>query len=120
MELKKRHKHIASLRGSRTSSLFAPSASSKHTPLQTLRPNPQPSPRPAHELAASKPQNHSTPRIARKDLRLATENCAPNEAFETFNRQEGNRHTLTEKFSREQLKHLHIHTQNEEEEGDSD
>jgi hypothetical protein len=120
MELKKRNKRIASLRGSRTNSLYVPSASSR----TNARPNPPPQnppPPSPHELAASKTQNHSTPKIIRKDVRgegrLATENYAPKEGFETFNRQEGNRFTLTEKFSR-QLGEV-PHTQNEEQ-GDSD
>lgn len=122
MELKKRNRRMASLRGSRASSLYAPSATSR----SHARPNPppqRPPPPPPLELAASKTQNHSTPKIMRKEGRgegrLATENYAPKEAFETFNRQQGNRFTLTEKMSREVGEPQQAHTQNEEE-GDSE
>ena len=53
----------------------------------------------------------------REEGRLATEHCEPKEGFETFNRQEASRLTLTEKISRELGGPPH--TQNEEE-GDSD
>jgi hypothetical protein len=95
MELKKRNKRVASLQGSRARSIYAPSAAS--APPPPLHPQLHP---PLH-LANSKSHNRSTPKIVRKEMRLATEQCPANgEPFESFNKKEqGNRFTMTEKYT---------------------
>lgn len=70
MELKKRSKRTASLRGSRTSSLYVPSTPnpSMIRPRTHIQPTPPQSPHPKHplELEGSRTPIHATPKINRK------------------------------------------------------
>lgn len=70
MELKKRNKRAASLRGSRTSSLYLPSTPnpSMIPPRTHIQPTPTQSPHPKQpvELGVSRTPIHATPKITRK------------------------------------------------------
>lgn len=119
MQIKKRYRRPASLHASR--SIYQPSASSKNSINLNSHPHPHiPNlpflPPNQNNLAATRSQNHSTPKIPRKEVRLATENCMPNEGegFETFQKGEGNRYTLTEKYTTRNHPSREMIKQNEE------
>lgn len=112
MELKKRNKRAASLRGSRASSLYVPSMIRPRTHIQPV-PTQSPYRKQPGELAGTRTPIQATPKITRKELRLATEHLAPKEGFDTFNK-ESNRMTLTEMFSYEPSQPLQGHAQKED------